>query len=88
VLQDRPLNYLSLRFRLFRRLVLPRPLCLIRDGVKQERNLRSELISDEELFEMLREHEIADISEVKSAFLEPDGQVTVLRKTGRGRKSR
>lgn len=29
---------------------------------------------------MLREHEIEDISEVRRAYLEPDGQITVLRK--------
>jgi uncharacterized membrane protein YcaP (DUF421 family) len=74
------LNYLSMRFRFFRRIILPQPLCLIKDGVKQEKTLRRELISDEELGEMLREHEIDDISEVRRAYLEPDGQVTMLRK--------
>lgn len=86
------LNYLSMRFRFFRQIVLPQPLCLIKDGVKQEKNMRRELISDEELAEMLREHEIEEISEVRRAYLEPDGQFTVLRKKkqtdrtgGRGR---
>lgn len=74
------LNYLSFRFELVRRFALPRPLCIVKDGVKQERNLRAQLISDEELGEMLREHEIENISEVKRAYLEPDGQVTVIRK--------
>lgn len=32
---------------------------------------------------MLREHEIEDISEVRRAYLEPDGQVTVFRKNRR-----
>jgi uncharacterized membrane protein YcaP (DUF421 family) len=73
------LNYLSMKYRLVRRIVLPRPLCLIRDGVKQDKNLRSELISDEELGQMLREHEIENIAEVRRAYLEPDGQFTVLR---------
>lgn len=74
------LNYLSFRFVLFRRFVLPRPLCLVKDGIKQEKILQRELIADEELYEMLREHEIEDISEVKRAYLEPDGRVTVIRK--------
>jgi uncharacterized membrane protein YcaP (DUF421 family) len=52
------LNYLSFRFDLIRRFVLPRPLCLVKDGVKQEKNLRRELIADEELSEILREHEL------------------------------
>ena len=76
------LNYLSFRFRLMRRFLLPRPVCLVRDGVKQERNLERELINDEELREFLREHEIEDLHEVRRAYLEPDGQVTVIRQRG------
>jgi uncharacterized membrane protein YcaP (DUF421 family) len=82
------LNYLSFRFDWARRLFLPRPLCLIRDGIKQERALRRELISDEELAEMLREHEIEDISEVRRAYLEPDGRLTVLRRKPPGEAAR
>jgi uncharacterized membrane protein YcaP (DUF421 family) len=74
------LNYLSFHFEIARRFALPRPLCLVRDGVKQERNLRRELITDEELREFLREHEIDDLAQVRRAYLEPDGQVTVLRR--------
>lgn len=77
------LNYLSFHFAAVRRFTLPRPLCLIRDGVRQERNLRRELIAHEELDEMLREHEIEDVSEVRRAYLEPDGQLTVVRKRRR-----
>lgn len=76
------LDYVSFRFPLMRRFVLPRPVCLVRDGVKQERNLRRELISDEELREFLREHEIEDLRDVRRAYLEPDGQVTVMRQRG------
>ena len=76
------LNYVSYRFPLMRRFVLPRPVCLVRDGVKLENNLRRELISDEELSEFLREHEIDDLRDVRRAYLEPDGQVTVLRRRG------
>ena len=73
------LNFLSFHFTAVRRFTLPRPLLLVRDGAKLDRNLRRELISDEELYEMLREHEIEDIAEVRRAFLEPDGQLTVMR---------
>jgi uncharacterized membrane protein YcaP (DUF421 family) len=33
---------------------------------------------------MLREHEVEDIAEVRRAYLEPDGQVTVIRRRGGG----
>jgi uncharacterized membrane protein YcaP (DUF421 family) len=74
------LNYLSFRFKSIRRLVLPSPICVVKDGVKQRANLRRQLITDEELNEMLRQHEVEDIAEVKRAYLEPDGQITVLKK--------
>jgi uncharacterized membrane protein YcaP (DUF421 family) len=78
------LNLLSFHSEAVRRFVLPRPLCIVKDGVPQERHLKRELITDEELSEMLREHEIEDISEVRRAYLEPDGQITVIRKRGAG----
>jgi uncharacterized membrane protein YcaP (DUF421 family) len=77
------LNYLSFRFDAVRSFVLPRPICLVKNGVKLERNLKKELIADEELTEMLREHEIENISDVKRAYLEADGQVTVIKKNGK-----
>jgi uncharacterized membrane protein YcaP (DUF421 family) len=78
------LDLLSYRFELARRFALPRPLCIVKDGVVQERHLERELITDEELQQILREHEIEDISEVRRAYLEPDGQVTVIRRRGGG----
>lgn len=74
------LNYLSFHYEWARRFVLPRPVCIVRDGRKLADNLRRELVSDEELAEMLREHEVEDIAEVRRAYLEPDGQVTVIKR--------
>jgi uncharacterized membrane protein YcaP (DUF421 family) len=74
------LNYFSFRYETVRRFTTPRPVCLVKDGVKLRHNLRKEQIADEELSEMLREHEIDDISVVKRAYLEPDGQVTVIKR--------
>lgn len=76
------LNWLSFRFPLVQHFTLPQPLCIVKDGVKQDAALRRELIGDDELREMLREHEIEDIAEVRRAYLEPDGQVTVMRRRG------
>ncbi|SDF42843.1 Uncharacterized membrane protein YcaP, DUF421 family [Massilia sp. PDC64] len=76
------LNWLSFRFPRFRRFALAPPICIIKDGVKQDAALRRELISDEELQAMLHEHEVDDIAQVRRAWLEPDGQLTVLRRRG------
>jgi uncharacterized membrane protein YcaP (DUF421 family) len=76
---DALLNLLSYRFKLMRRLVLPHPICVIKDGVKQQANLRRQLITDEELNQMLRQHEVENLAQVRRAYLEPDGQITVLK---------
>lgn len=80
------INWLSFRYEWWRRLALPRALCIVKDGVKQRRALKSELIADEELDEMLREHAIDDIADVHRAYLEADGNVTVIRKRGKGKR--
>lgn len=74
------INWLSFYFVSIRRIVNPRPVLIIKDGVKQPVQLRREKITEEELDEMLREHEIEDLSEVKRAYLEADGQITILKK--------
>tara|TARA_R110001599_G_scaffold159052_2_gene346207 strand:+ start:19285 stop:19767 length:483 start_codon:yes stop_codon:yes gene_type:complete len=73
------LNFLSFRFKSIRRFIVPAPVCLIKDGVKQKKNLRKEMITDDELNELLRKHDLNDFSEVTRAYLEPDGEITVLR---------
>jgi uncharacterized membrane protein YcaP (DUF421 family) len=74
------INYLSFYFVSIRRIVIPRPVLIIKDGMKQQANLQREKITEDELDEMLREHEIESMSEVKRAYLEADGQITILKK--------
>jgi uncharacterized membrane protein YcaP (DUF421 family) len=44
------------------------------------KHLRVELISEMELKTKLREHGVSDPRELAKAYIEPDGQVTVLKK--------
>jgi uncharacterized membrane protein YcaP (DUF421 family) len=64
------LNWLSFHFPLFCRFALASPVCIVRDGVKQDTALARELITDEELLAMLYEHGIDDIAQVRRACLE------------------
>jgi uncharacterized membrane protein YcaP (DUF421 family) len=43
------------------------------------RNLRREHITLQELREKLREQGVEDLAEVKAAYLEGDGQISVIR---------
>ena len=55
-------------------------LPLIRDGRLIQQNLRSELLSEDELRSQLRQHDVEDYSEVKSAMLEGDGRLSVIKR--------
>jgi uncharacterized membrane protein YcaP (DUF421 family) len=74
------LDWLAYRSRFVYRLLHPPSLLLVRDGHIQHRNLRSELITREDLLAQLREQGIDDVRSVKKAFLESDGRVSVIRK--------
>lgn len=57
----------------------PDRICLIKDGVMQRRGMRREFITEEELFAELRMQGIDDIKKVRRAYIEPAGDVSVLK---------
>lgn len=73
------LNWMSFQFLGVRRLVQPAPQALVRDGKMQRKTMRQELITMEELQSKLREQGIKNINEIKIAYLEEDGEISVLR---------
>lgn len=77
------LDWLSFHFSVIRRLVQPPPQALIRDGKTQRKAMRSELITLEELQSKLRQQGIENVSDVKLAYLEEDGEISVLRHDGK-----
>jgi len=76
------LDWLAYRSRFVYWLLHPPSLPLIRNGVLQHRNLRSQLITRNDLMEQLREQGIDDVRHVKSCFLEGDGRMSVIREDG------
>lgn len=75
---DYALDWLSFKSPRFQRLVESPPLPLIKNGRLLRRNMRKELITDEDLMEHLREQGISDISKVKEAYIESDGRISVI----------
>lgn len=76
------LDFLSFHFDGVRRFASPTRLTLVSRGVPQLRNMRREYITREELQEKLREQGIERMSDVKVAYLEGDGQISVIRNSG------
>ena len=73
------LDWLAYRFRLVHWLLHPPPLLLVRNGQLQHRNLRSEVITKEDLLAQLREQGVDEVASVKKCFLESDGRLSVIR---------
>jgi uncharacterized membrane protein YcaP (DUF421 family) len=63
------------------RIVQGRPTLLIHRGKVLHENLQRELLSVRELKHILRRQSIMELSEIEEAVLEPDGFVSVLRKS-------
>ena len=87
------LDWMAYRFRFVYWLLHPPSLLLIRNGQILYRNLRSQLITRDDLREQLREQGVESIESVKKCYLESDGRMSVIREddgepTGRREKQR
>lgn len=73
------LDWASFRFPKMERWIQPPPLLLISRGKILHRNLRREFLTVAELMSKLRECEVEDVKQVKKAYMESNGAVTVLK---------
>ena len=71
-------DWLNYRFPWFSRLTEPPPLPLIKNGKLLLRNMRRELITEEELMSQLREQGLDAVGKVKEAYMESDGHISVV----------
>ena len=77
---DLLIDWLAFRIPALQRVLEPPPLLLIDHGRILWRNLRKELVSEMELKSKLREHGVTDPHEVEKAYMEPNGEVSVIKK--------
>jgi uncharacterized membrane protein YcaP (DUF421 family) len=64
------------------RIIRPQPLLLVRDGRMLPRNMRRELVTEEELRSLLREQGVDNLARVREARMESDGQISVTTRSG------
>jgi uncharacterized membrane protein YcaP (DUF421 family) len=77
-LWDYFLDWISYKFPWIYRVVNPAPLPLVKDGKIMRKNLRQELITEEELMSQLRQQGVPNLGEVKRCYLEGDGHFSVI----------
>ena len=71
-------DWLTVKSEWFERLIEPPPLPLVKRGKLLRRNMRRELITEAELLGKLREQGVEDLSKVKLANIESDGQISLI----------
>jgi uncharacterized membrane protein YcaP (DUF421 family) len=72
------LDWLGFRSKTIHRLLVPPPLPLVEHGRMLRRNMKQELVTEEELMVQLREQGVEDVSKVKVARMESDGRISVV----------
>jgi uncharacterized membrane protein YcaP (DUF421 family) len=76
------LDWASYRWERIRRLTDPPPVLLISKGRVIARNLRRELVTPDELSSQLRQKGISSIKQVRQAYMESDGNFSVITNDG------
>lgn len=74
------LDYLASRIPAVERFAQPRPLILVRDGRLNRRNMRKEMLTMDDLMGKLRMEGIESVEQVKQAWMESDGEISVVRR--------
>ena len=74
------LDILEYRVPAFRRLMRPSQALLVENGRMLRRNMRRELVTEDEIKATLRKAGICDLSEVASAHLEADGEISLRKR--------
>ena len=75
------ISYLTYKSRFFESIFEGTPRMLVHDGKLLEKNLKKELLSKSELRTLFRKQGIHHFNEAKSAVLEADGTLSIIRYT-------
>ena len=75
-------DWAAYRFDVLNRILEAPPLLLVRHGRIVHRNLRREFLKVSELEAELRKQGVADLKEVRAAYMESDGHISVIRFNG------
>jgi len=72
------LDWLGYHIPAVHKIVHPPPLTLVKDGKIQPRAMRRELITTDELMEVVRQNGLDDLNQVKTASMESDGTISII----------
>lgn len=73
------LRKLTYHSTFFQNIFEHRPMPIIKDGKLLRRNMRKELLTEDELIANLRQNGMDDVSEVRKACVESDGNISFIK---------
>jgi uncharacterized membrane protein YcaP (DUF421 family) len=73
-------DYLTTKYRRFSKMIVAKPILLLENGKILNKALLKARISREEFLSYLRLNGTDDVSEIKSSYLEINGQVSFIKK--------
>ncbi|WP_427157108.1 DUF421 domain-containing protein [Aliinostoc sp. HNIBRCY26] len=73
------LNWLGYKLPAVQRFLNPPPILLVKNGKTIKRHLQQELITEDELMSKLRQQGVELLDEVKLAYMEADGSISIIR---------
>lgn len=73
-------DWLGFNYKFFEKILEPGELQMVKDGAYLWRNMRKEMITKDELESQMRQNGIEDVSELKSACMESDGNFSFIKK--------
>lgn len=74
------IDYLTMKSKKFSKVIIPAPTLIVKDGAIVENGLVNARIGENEYRSIMRLHGIRDISEIELSYLEPNGQVSFIKK--------
>ena len=87
VFWDYFLDYLGFKSRVFERVIEPEKLKIIEDGKLLHRNMKKEMLTEDEVLSQMRQNGIEDVKEIKVAYLESDGHFSFIKKDSEKKNS-
>lgn len=72
------LNWLGYKFPPFQRFLNPPPVLLVKNGRTIDRHMQRELLTEDELMSQLRQQGVESLNNVKRAYMEADGRISVI----------
>lgn len=88
VLTSFAMDWLAFRSETVRRFVHPEHKPLVVDGRVLRKTLNEELMTEEELMTQLRLNGVEEVAEVKAAYLEGNGEISVIKRSGGGEQGK